>query len=284
MLTECPHCQTLFRITQAQLEQAKGNVRCCRCNEIFNANERLHESTESIEVDYSESGLLQTNTNEQERPFTEESSQEIEHRLEKPTSTQDPLEVTPPIDETEAKPAIKGDQDSPYPELLLGQQSNQPAKYSTILWSFFSLLALAALLLQLAWFERHLLIQHPEGAKVLKIMCQQLGCKLPPLKNTRKIEVVSRNFAIHPNKAGILQLHLTIISHTHFDQVYPGLQLNLFNTNGQLLASRTFKPAEYLSEAWQQHSPLMPAQREIDILLELLDPGEDVTGFKLEFL
>jgi len=271
VLTECPHCLTLFRITQAQLEQANGNVRCCCCNEVFNANERLHESTESIEIEYSESGVLQTDTNEQERPFTEEPSQ-------------DQLEVTLPIDETEAKPVIVGDQESPSQELLLGQQSNQATKSSTILWSFFSLLALAALLLQLAWFERHLLIQHPDGAKVLQIMCQSLGCKLPPLKNTRKIEVISRNFAIHPTKAGILQLHLTIISHTHFDQVYPELQLNLFNTNGRLLASRTFKPTEYLSEEWQHYSPLMPAQREIDILLELLDPGEDVTGFKLEFL
>lgn len=274
MLTECPHCLTLFRITQEQLEQANGNVRCCRCSEVFNANERLHEPTESIEVDYSESRLLQINTNEQE----------IEHKPEKATTPQDQLEVTPPIDKTEAKSVIEGDQDTPYPELLLGQQSNQPAKPSTILWSFFSLLALIALLLQLAWFERHLLIQHPAGAQVLKIMCQQLGCTLPPLKNTGKVEVVSRNFAIHPNKAGILQLHLTIISHTRFDQVYPKLQLNLFNSNGLLIASRTFKPTEYLSEAWQQHSLLMPARREIDILLELLDPGGDVTGFKLEFL
>ncbi len=281
MLTQCPHCQTLFRITQTQLEQARGYVRCCRCNEIFNAHEQLHESTESIETDYSESRLLPADG--QERLITKESDQKSEHQLEKPATAPNRLEALPTVDEAEVKLPLKTDQDTPYHELLLGQQNNQPANSSIILWSFFSLLALAALLLQLVWFERHLLIQHPNGAKVLQIMCQQLGCSLPPLKNSGKIEVVSRNFAIHPNKTGVLQLHLTIISRTHFDQVYPELQLNLFNRSERLLASRTFKPTEYLSEA-QQDSPLMPAQHEIDILLELLDPGEDVTGFKIEFL
>jgi len=37
--TQCPHCQTRFRVTGEQLEVAKGRVRCGSCMKIFNAFE-----------------------------------------------------------------------------------------------------------------------------------------------------------------------------------------------------------------------------------------------------
>ena len=37
MQTECPHCHTLFRITEQQLEQADGQVQCGHCLAIFSA-------------------------------------------------------------------------------------------------------------------------------------------------------------------------------------------------------------------------------------------------------
>lgn len=42
--TQCPHCQTRFRVTEEQLEVAKGRVRCGSCMQIFNAIEnRINE-------------------------------------------------------------------------------------------------------------------------------------------------------------------------------------------------------------------------------------------------
>ncbi len=43
MFTQCPHCLTLFRITTEQLKAAEGRVRCCQCNKVFNALQRLQE-------------------------------------------------------------------------------------------------------------------------------------------------------------------------------------------------------------------------------------------------
>jgi predicted Zn finger-like uncharacterized protein len=37
--TQCPHCQTRFRVTDEQLGIAKGKVRCGNCMEVFNAVE-----------------------------------------------------------------------------------------------------------------------------------------------------------------------------------------------------------------------------------------------------
>jgi predicted Zn finger-like uncharacterized protein len=41
MITRCPKCHTSFRITQAQLQTAKGSVRCGSCLHIFKAMDHL---------------------------------------------------------------------------------------------------------------------------------------------------------------------------------------------------------------------------------------------------
>lgn len=48
MLTQCPHCLTMFRIGPEQLKAAAGKVRCSRCNQVFNALHRLEEAPESF--------------------------------------------------------------------------------------------------------------------------------------------------------------------------------------------------------------------------------------------
>lgn len=43
LLTRCPHCDTRFRVTDEQLDLAKGKVRCGSCMEVFNALENPQE-------------------------------------------------------------------------------------------------------------------------------------------------------------------------------------------------------------------------------------------------
>jgi predicted Zn finger-like uncharacterized protein len=43
MYTQCPYCQTLFRINAEQLKAASGKAHCCHCDRVFNALENLHE-------------------------------------------------------------------------------------------------------------------------------------------------------------------------------------------------------------------------------------------------
>lgn len=40
-ITECPHCSTRFRITRAQLDAARGVVRCGACMTMFDATQHL---------------------------------------------------------------------------------------------------------------------------------------------------------------------------------------------------------------------------------------------------
>ncbi|TCP11032.1 putative Zn finger-like uncharacterized protein [Crenobacter luteus] len=43
--TQCPSCQTRFKVTDAQLAAAEGMVRCGRCAHVFNAREHLEGQT-----------------------------------------------------------------------------------------------------------------------------------------------------------------------------------------------------------------------------------------------
>jgi predicted Zn finger-like uncharacterized protein len=53
MLTQCPSCQTTFRVTSEILRVAHGQVRCGRCQTQFDALERLIEETDDGEIDSS---------------------------------------------------------------------------------------------------------------------------------------------------------------------------------------------------------------------------------------
>jgi predicted Zn finger-like uncharacterized protein len=50
MLTQCPNCQTTFRVTTEILRVADGQVRCGRCQTQFDALERLIDENESAQV------------------------------------------------------------------------------------------------------------------------------------------------------------------------------------------------------------------------------------------
>ncbi|MBI1422045.1 MAG: DUF3426 domain-containing protein [Gammaproteobacteria bacterium] len=44
MYTQCPHCQTCFRISEAHLNVANGKVRCGSCQEVFDATQHLFKN------------------------------------------------------------------------------------------------------------------------------------------------------------------------------------------------------------------------------------------------
>ena len=48
MYTQCPHCQTCFRIAEAHLKAAKGKVRCGSCQEVFDATGHLYTKLPAV--------------------------------------------------------------------------------------------------------------------------------------------------------------------------------------------------------------------------------------------
>lgn len=48
--TRCPQCQTPFRVTQAQLEQRDGQVRCSVCRNIFDGVEQIFDHSDATSM------------------------------------------------------------------------------------------------------------------------------------------------------------------------------------------------------------------------------------------
>jgi predicted Zn finger-like uncharacterized protein len=159
----------------------------------------------------------------------------------------------------------------------------EPVNYAAVGWGLGSLLLACMMILQLAWHYRDQVIQKDIGRQMLTQMCQIIGCTVPVRRDTSRILVQQRDLRAHPQRSNALLLQLHMVNRARFEQPYPDLHLSLFNDAEKLIAARTFSPQEYLpGNPTENH--LMQRFQSVQVRLELLDPGKDVTGFKFEFL
>jgi hypothetical protein len=156
-----------------------------------------------------------------------------------------------------------------------------PKKRGGFLWAVGILLLLAIALAQLAWFKRDQLMHYPEGRVALQTACKYVGCSLPTIRAPEKIQVLSRSITMHPKIENALLIQLTIANKANFPQPQPLLQISLFSSEEMLVVQRRFKPSEYLAKN-AKHGPLLPGKA-MYVELAIEDPGNDVTGFKLDF-
>ncbi|PVV11710.1 MAG: hypothetical protein B6D77_06560 [gamma proteobacterium symbiont of Ctena orbiculata] len=136
---------------------------------------------------------------------------------------------------------------------------------------------------QITWYLRDNLINHDAGRQLLQGVCSLTGCEVPLRRDTEQIIISERALTAHPEKEEILSLKLEMVNAAAFQQPFPKLQLSLYNDMGKILARRTFHPDQYKGEQYQSQQ-MMPKLKAVQIELELLDPGNDVTGFKFDFL
>lgn len=158
----------------------------------------------------------------------------------------------------------------------------QPSR-SRRYWIAGSLLLLLPLSGQITWYLRDNLINHDAGRQLLQGVCSLTGCEVPLRRDTEQIIISERALTAHPEKEEILSLKLEMVNAAAFQQPFPKLQLSLYNDMGKILARRTFHPDQYKGEQYQSQQ-MMPKLKAVQIELELLDPGNDVTGFKFDFL
>lgn len=244
MQTECPHCHTVFQVSEEQLEQAEGQVRCGHCLAVFTADNpyqnpaNLHD--EIIEEQLSEDDI-------------EESSQILP-------------DVIPPDLRAETR-----------------SKNHHYSVAGTIFWSLAILLMIATGVLQYAYYERYNLVKHKELRPWLGLLCNYTKCDLPDPKNTQLIELSSKNIFTHPNTDNALMVSATIVNKASFEQDYPVLELKFENIRGELIAGRRFNPEEYLGIPTDQISK-MEIGNPISFNIEIVDPGKEMVSYTFEFL
>ncbi|NOP02814.1 DUF3426 domain-containing protein, partial [Klebsiella pneumoniae] len=82
---------------------------------------------------------------------------------------------------------------------------------------------------------------------IFQQICPMVGCQVPTRVDIARIKSSNLVVRSHPDFKGALIVDAIIYNRAPFAQPFPLLELRFADLNGQLIASRRFKPSEYLS-------------------------------------
>jgi predicted Zn finger-like uncharacterized protein len=246
MYTRCPECQTAFRITLAHLKARDGLVRCGRCDSVFRADLHLFAPPSG-------------ETNHQEQAAESEMYIELGSG------------------EDERRPEIRADI-----PIVSDLSLFQPRRrlLSAALW-LVALVGLGALLLgQFTYFYRHELAQISAVRPALVQLCEMLRCELASFRAHALPELVQTTIAPHPRYANALRVRATIANRTEEPLTFPLMQVSLTDSDGKVLARRTFTSHEYLEPSFvaTELGPHVLAKT----LLDVTNPDNKAAGYEVQ--
>ena len=151
-----------------------------------------------------------------------------------------------------------------------------------LIWTLLAVLALAGLAGQYIWYHFDELARQDQYRPWFQLICPQIDCKVPSKVDIKLLKSSNLVVRSHPEFKGALVVDAIIYNRASFSQPFPLLELRFADTSGQLIASRRFKPAEYLSGEMAGKEE-MPPQTPIHIALDILDPGAKAVNYSLSF-
>lgn len=178
-----------------------------------------------------------------------------------------------------AQSALPDDADIPIITDLLPR----PRKHRPLLWAFFSVLALLALIGQYAYIERSYLAQDSHWRPLLAYACAKFNCRIPLPQNLGAIELSEVRVTPHPEFDKALRVEARLFNHSEWVQAYPALEVGLTDTSGAVIARRVFRAAQYLSSV-EQAELGMPRGIAVPARLELNLPADNAVGYEVQLV
>jgi predicted Zn finger-like uncharacterized protein len=281
MYTSCPKCRTFFSLGAAQLRAARGQVRCGNCLEIFDGLQFLTDDAfdghraESPPLGTGDASLLPEQWSEAGQPARPAEAS-------KGDAAAGP--ASPPVLEASTHSNL----DEQVPEVLKEDiaraEVERRSRANSWIFTTAAVLLLAGLALQYAWFKpAGLLAAYPQARAWLEALCTRTGCSLPDRRDPSKIQMLARDVRVHPGYEGALLVSATLVNVAPHAQPYPLMQFNVFNVNGQTIASRVFEPKEFLSADVNADGEMSP-RKPLQIAIEMIAPEEAAVSYEFRFL
>lgn len=323
MVTRCPSCNTMFRVTSQQLQAQQGKVRCGRCMMVFDGFKGLATLPDLAPVESREPSMADTaappRTAVAEETVVAPSAATVEQDQSEagPAAAKAPpfeIKLPPAFPEFAAEPpgpqATVPEEYLPAaaaelvpetaPKAAPHQAALQPAATEDELrdqvsvpeprrgsraWGAGSVLLLLVLAGQAAYYYRSdLAANYPGFRPALGQMCEALGCSVPLPQRPKLINVEASDLQIiDPTRPNMIQLTATLRNHAGYDLAYPALDLVLTNSKEHTLARRIFMPEEYLERGKNANSGIR-ANAEITVHLDLDTGNLGAAGFRLDLL
>jgi len=294
LATRCPHCQTRFRVTPAQLELRDGLVRCGACREIFSGREHLLGDPEEAEalatsaeesdgrmtlIDFGSLRASQPAVTSRMQEELDELSKAIADLQAKPWRATAPNELaTEP--ESEPAPATTAAAVATPAFVTQARKQNQGAgTWKPLLWLGIPLL-LAALTTQLAYFFRaDIAAYSPEAGRYLRAACARVGCQVKLPQHIDLLSLESSHLQEVPGQQAQYTLTALLRNQADTAQAWPSLDLQLKTDSGQPLVRKVLEPVNYLNTADLKKGIAAHAEQEIQISFEL--SGDHPGGFSV---
>lgn len=157
-------------------------------------------------------------------------------------------------------------------------------KRQRLIFAGLSTAALLLLIIQVSYFNSDEYAGHPKYRPWYGFVCDTIGCQMPPVADVRKIKsTASPQVSSHAKFADALTVDILFVNSAIFEQPFPLINVSFTNRLGNVIASRTFKPREYLDGEAAGMS-MMPPQVPIHIALEIQDPGEQAGSYQVTYL
>jgi predicted Zn finger-like uncharacterized protein len=244
-LTRCPHCQTVFRIDEEQLQARGGVVRCGQCQQIFQSTKHL--------IDVEPKDTTATGTD------------------------------TPPMD-IQNKPRKKRrfiGSHLPTIDELLGRTPQQRTR--AIFWITGIVLVTSLFLAQVMYFYSDDLSQNRMLRPLIVATCKPFKCKISPLQDVSNIELADTQIQPHPKFKKALRISATLINRADFAQPYPLMEVTLTENSGHIIARKTFKPREYIRNLGKNNSK-MPTNVSVRARLDVTSPGNRAQNYEIQLV
>jgi predicted Zn finger-like uncharacterized protein len=268
--TRCPHCETTFRLTAAQLKAHGGQVRCGKCEQVFQADQYL------VEKPARKAAATKGKRAPRKPPM-----------LETAVAPPDQFSLTAPpapepVTESAGEP-IRPEDIPPPPEPLPLTRAPR-VRTSALAWGAGSFLLVLALLAQtLVFYGADLVRWEPALSSTVSTLCAPLPCRRLAHTDLRLLDLVETQVTPHPRYDKALRVRATMVNRASVAQPYPRLEVSLIDSQGQLLARRVYSPQEYQSKTMRLEDGLAPHVA-TTAQLDITSPGTKASGFEILLL
>jgi predicted Zn finger-like uncharacterized protein len=282
LITTCTQCGARFRVTPQQLNEKQGQVRCGRCQKVFNGFEALQRFPD----DDTGGRLLAAAERAAGIPAPAPPPPHVEALRFEELPDIDGLDTpetpqAPPALAEEPAPRQRSSRSSfrPGPTITLPEppRPKPPARA----WAFGAALLALVLATELAYaFRGNLAQRYPVLRPYMESVCNAAGCRVGWSREETLLKLEDSELLEVPGKADEIALNARIRNLAGVAQEFPCIELTLTDLTGQAAVRRVLRPTDYLGRPTTGNETIA-AGGELTVQLRLETPRIKATGYEL---
>lgn len=153
----------------------------------------------------------------------------------------------------------------------------------TLWWFLGSVMMIIAATAQVGYFKFDSWSRHPDYRPAYTFVCELAGCQLPAIQDVSKINTQHFMVRLHPDVEQALYIDTLLVNNADYQQPFPDLNLLFTGLENEVIASRLFKPKEYLAGELAG-ATVMPLNIPIHIAFEIINPGAEAVSYRIELI